>query len=275
MNLRPRHREDPEINLISMIDVLLVLLIFFMASTTFNQEGRVKVQLPQASETPLPRGSHEPLVITVTAEGGYRVNERSLINASPDTLRAALVKEAGSTAVRSPYARMRVPPIRPSSPPWMSRANWGSRSSTSRPCTRKPRLERGGRCGRGTWRRFLGDLSAAAQIRETLPRRISDRRAGGDPVCRLERLVGLSGEEVPQRRLHREEPGGLVGGAHRRRGVVHAAGHRRLRAVLLSELGRPAGHQGPEAGRLLPLSAPADGVLGPAAVRASAFQADQ
>jgi biopolymer transport protein ExbD len=81
MNLRPRHREDPEINLISMIDVLLVLLIFFMVSTTFNQEGRVRVQLPNASEVPLPRGSHEPLVITVTAEG---------------TLRAALLKEAGT-----------------------------------------------------------------------------------------------------------------------------------------------------------------------------------
>jgi biopolymer transport protein ExbD len=96
MNLRPRHREDPEINLISMIDVLLVLLIFFMVSTTFNQEGRVKVQLPQSSDTPIPRGSHEPLVITVTAEGNYRVNERTLINSSPDTLRAALVKEAGA-----------------------------------------------------------------------------------------------------------------------------------------------------------------------------------
>ncbi len=96
MNLRPRHREDPEINLISLIDVLLVLLIFFMVSTTFNQEGRVRVQLPQASETPVPRGSREPLVITVTADGGYRVNERTLINASPDTLRAALLKEAGA-----------------------------------------------------------------------------------------------------------------------------------------------------------------------------------
>jgi len=96
MNLRPRHREDPEINLISMIDVMLVLLIFFMVSTTFNQEGRVKVQLPQASQIPVPRGPREPLVITVTAEGSYRVNERTLINASPDTLRTALVKEAGS-----------------------------------------------------------------------------------------------------------------------------------------------------------------------------------
>ena len=96
MNLRPRHREDPEINLISLIDVLLVLLIFFMVSTTFQQEGRVKVQLPQASEIPVPRGSKEPLVITVTADGGYRVNEHVLINSSPDTLRAAILKEAGT-----------------------------------------------------------------------------------------------------------------------------------------------------------------------------------
>ena len=96
LNLRPRHRDDPEINLISLIDVLLVLLIFFMISTTFQQEGRVKVQLPQASQTPLPPSAREPLIITITAEGNYRVNERALINASPDTLRAALVKEAGS-----------------------------------------------------------------------------------------------------------------------------------------------------------------------------------
>jgi len=97
MNLRPRNRsEDPEINLISMIDVLLVLLVFFMVSTTFNQEGRVKVQLPSASEIPIPKGAQEPLIITVTAEGTYRVNERALINASPETLRAALLKEAGA-----------------------------------------------------------------------------------------------------------------------------------------------------------------------------------
>jgi len=96
VKLRARQHEDPEINLISLIDVLLVLLIFFMVSTTFQQEGRVKVQLPQASQIPLPRGSSEPLVVTITAEGGYRVNERALINANPETLRSALVKEAGT-----------------------------------------------------------------------------------------------------------------------------------------------------------------------------------
>src|ERR1700734_4077200 len=96
MNLRPRHREDPEINLISMIDVLLVLLIFFMVSTTFNQEGRVRIQLPQASAIPVPRGNHEPLIVWLTAEGDYRLNERTLINSSPETLRAAILKESGA-----------------------------------------------------------------------------------------------------------------------------------------------------------------------------------
>jgi len=43
--------------LINFIDVLLVLLIFFMVSTTFNQEGRVRVQLPQASAIPVPNGT--------------------------------------------------------------------------------------------------------------------------------------------------------------------------------------------------------------------------
>ncbi len=97
MNLKPRLREDPEINLISLIDVLLVLLIFFMVSTTFQQEGRVQVQLPQASQIPKAGGPHEAVTITITAEGGYRVNERPLSNANPDTLRAALLKEAGTS----------------------------------------------------------------------------------------------------------------------------------------------------------------------------------
>jgi len=83
-----------------MIDVLLVLLIFFMISTTFLQEGRVRIHLPQASDIPVPRGTVEPLVITVTAEGNFRLNDRTLINSTPEVLRDALVKEAG--AARGP-----------------------------------------------------------------------------------------------------------------------------------------------------------------------------
>jgi biopolymer transport protein ExbD len=96
LNLRPRHREDPELNLISLIDVLLVLLIFFMVSTTFQQEGRVKIHLPQASDVPAPRVAAESLIITVTADGNYRVNERTLINSTPEVLRDALMKQAGA-----------------------------------------------------------------------------------------------------------------------------------------------------------------------------------
>jgi biopolymer transport protein ExbD len=96
MNLKPKRKEDPELNLISLIDVLLMLVVFFMVSSTFQQEGRIKVQLPQASDVPQPKGNSEPMVISVTAEGGFRVNERALINNSPETLRAALLKEAGT-----------------------------------------------------------------------------------------------------------------------------------------------------------------------------------
>ncbi len=96
MNLRPRQRDEPEINLISLIDVLLVLLVFFMVSSTFQQEGRMIVRLPESRDVAIPKGVAEPVVITVTAEGGYRVNERSLINRGADTLRAAILKEAGS-----------------------------------------------------------------------------------------------------------------------------------------------------------------------------------
>ena len=94
MNLKPRRREEPEINVVPLIDVVLLLVVFFMLSSRFMDEGRVKVRLPQAS-APIASPQAEPLVVTVTQQGGYRVNERELINSSPDTLRAALVKEAG------------------------------------------------------------------------------------------------------------------------------------------------------------------------------------
>ena len=95
MNLKPRRHEEPEINVVSLIDVVLLLVVFFMISSRFTEEGRLRVHLPQASGVPAATAKAEPLIITVTQQGGYRVNERELINSSPDTLRAALLKEAG------------------------------------------------------------------------------------------------------------------------------------------------------------------------------------
>lgn len=95
MNLRPRRSDEPEINLISLIDILLVLVIFFILSTTFSIDGRLRIQLPAASSVPLERTGSEPLVVTVTSTGSYLVNGRELVNASPDTLRAGILKVSG------------------------------------------------------------------------------------------------------------------------------------------------------------------------------------
>ena len=91
-----KRKEDPEINLIPLIDIALLLVIFFMLSSTFLQEGRLKIELPQASLAPTGRQKSDPLVITVTQSGTYRVNDRELINNSPDTLRAAFQEVAGA-----------------------------------------------------------------------------------------------------------------------------------------------------------------------------------
>jgi biopolymer transport protein ExbD len=93
MNLSPRRREDPELNLTSLIDVVLLLVIFFMVSTTFVEEGRLRVDLPRASNEPV-RTAQDPIVITVTAQGSYRVNDRGLVNNSRETLAAAMTKVA-------------------------------------------------------------------------------------------------------------------------------------------------------------------------------------
>ncbi len=91
-----RPKEDPEINLISLIDIALLLVIFFMLSSTFMEEGRLKIELPEASLAPTGRQKADPLVITVTQTGSYRVNDRELINASADTLRAAIMEVSGA-----------------------------------------------------------------------------------------------------------------------------------------------------------------------------------
>jgi biopolymer transport protein ExbD len=96
VNLRPRRLEDPEINLISLIDVVLMLVIFFMLSSTFVDEGRMKVQLPSATDQAQVSGG-ERIVVIVTQAGGYRVNERELINSSRETLQRAVAEVAGSS----------------------------------------------------------------------------------------------------------------------------------------------------------------------------------
>jgi len=96
VNFKPRRTDEPELNMTPLIDVVLLLVVFFMLSSTFAQEGRLRVRLPEARDVPVTRPVQDPIVVTVTQGGGYRVNERDLVNASADALRAALQQVTGS-----------------------------------------------------------------------------------------------------------------------------------------------------------------------------------
>jgi biopolymer transport protein ExbD len=99
MKLQAKRPEDPELNLTSLIDVVLLLVIFFMISTTFVQEGRLRVELPEAGSASTDR-SRQPIVITITAQGSYRINERALVNNERETLHAALRLVAGESGIQ-------------------------------------------------------------------------------------------------------------------------------------------------------------------------------
>jgi biopolymer transport protein ExbD len=102
MNLKPRRNEEPEINVTSLIDVVLLLVVFFMLSSNFSAEGRLRIRLPQAGSVPVQRNGGGGLVVTVSASGSYLVNGRELVNSGADTLRAAIIRTADDAARAEP-----------------------------------------------------------------------------------------------------------------------------------------------------------------------------
>lgn len=102
MKLRARRSEEPEINVTSLIDVVLLLVVFFMLSSNFTSEGRLRIRLPQASDVPVTRNDRQALVVTVSAAGSYLVDGRELVNSAPDTLRNAILKLDSDTSRSRP-----------------------------------------------------------------------------------------------------------------------------------------------------------------------------
>ena len=92
MQLRPGNRAEPEVNLTSLIDVVLLLLVFFMVSTSFVRESELTIRLPEVSDSPEQIVESGTLEIAVNAKGDYFVNGRALVDHRPATLRAAVVK---------------------------------------------------------------------------------------------------------------------------------------------------------------------------------------
>ncbi|WP_428604615.1 ExbD/TolR family protein [Sedimenticola sp.] len=95
MNLRPHRKESPELNLTPLIDVVFLLLIFFMVSTTFDKESRIKVDLPTAATQDEQVAEEKVLEITIDASGRFYVDQREVVNTDADTLKRAIEKAAG------------------------------------------------------------------------------------------------------------------------------------------------------------------------------------
>ena len=89
MKYRHRHRDEPEINLIAFIDVLLVVLIFLMLSTTYSRFTSLQVALPQAGSAP-PKAAAIEIIVSVSADGRYAVNGAALGAIDVPGLTAAL-----------------------------------------------------------------------------------------------------------------------------------------------------------------------------------------
>ena len=95
MNFRKHRNEDPEINLIPFIDVLLVVLIFLMLSTTYSKFTELQVNLPTA-EADKPRDRPAEIIVAVASDGRYAVNRKTLDGRSVEVLSAELAAAASS-----------------------------------------------------------------------------------------------------------------------------------------------------------------------------------
>ncbi len=76
MNLSPQRSEDPDVNLTPMIDVVFLLLLFFMVSTSSIRESSLKVNLPEATGEAMVE-QDKPVDIVIQADGQFLINEES------------------------------------------------------------------------------------------------------------------------------------------------------------------------------------------------------
>lgn len=90
MKFRRKPRENVDINLASLIDVVFILLLFFVVTTTFTRETQLRVELPQAVSGAPDEVSNKRVDIAINAEGVYSVNNQLLPKSDLDTLITAL-----------------------------------------------------------------------------------------------------------------------------------------------------------------------------------------
>ena len=94
MNLQPGTPDEPEVNLTPLIDVVFLLLIFFMVSTTFEHQSRIQIELPEATAEAT-KPEDESLEIIIDAQGRFFIGEEQVVNTELKTLKGAIGKAVG------------------------------------------------------------------------------------------------------------------------------------------------------------------------------------
>ena len=89
MNFRPRPSEELELNITPLIDVVFLLLIFFMVSTTFDHESEMNITLPEASKE-IAQAKPDAINVAIDGQSRIYVNEKELINSRISTIKEAL-----------------------------------------------------------------------------------------------------------------------------------------------------------------------------------------
>jgi len=97
VNMQQNKRDDLDVNITPLIDIVFLLLIFFMVSTTFDRKSEIDVTLPQAT-TDSPKKQDDIIEIIVSADGMFYVNGKRVVNKQVATLKQALLKVANGRA---------------------------------------------------------------------------------------------------------------------------------------------------------------------------------
>lgn len=102
MKFKRQRSQEVGMDLTPLIDVVFLLLIFFMVSTTFTRESHLQVELPEASGKPASTAEVDQIDVVISADGQYLLNEKPLVNNRRETLERG-IKELANTNKSLPF----------------------------------------------------------------------------------------------------------------------------------------------------------------------------
>lgn len=94
MRFRTGRDDEPELNLIPLIDVMLMTLVFLVVTTSFSKEAMLRIRLPEAAAEA--REQMPSVRVAIDAQGRYYIDDQQLLSASPEALRHAMQRAAGN-----------------------------------------------------------------------------------------------------------------------------------------------------------------------------------